>query len=69
MAYGSTDLSRPIASYQKQSEGGFGGLLGYNFGLLTLQVYATTEVFKRNYEGRDTRGWFRMIIPLWKPSS
>lgn len=24
---------------------------------------------RRNYGGRDTRGWFRMIIPLWKPSS
>jgi Putative MetA-pathway of phenol degradation len=69
VAYGSTDLSRPIASYQKQSEGAVGGLLGYDFGPLSLQVYATTEVFERNYGGRDTRGWFRMIIPLWKPSS
>jgi hypothetical protein len=68
VAYGSTDLSRPIASYQKQSEGA-GGLLGYDFGPLSLQVYATTEVFERNCGGRDTRGWFRMIIPVWKPSS
>ena len=69
MAYASTDLSRPIASYQKQSHAAAGGLLGHNFGPLALQVYATTAVFERNYGGRDPRGWFRMIIPLWKPSS
>ena len=29
-----SDLSRPIASYQKQREGAVGGLLGYDFGPL-----------------------------------
>jgi hypothetical protein len=24
-------------------------------------------VVEHNYGGRDTRGWFRMIIPLWTP--
>ena len=69
MAYGSTDLTSPIAAYQKQSQFAVGGLFGYDFGPLKLQVFATTEVYERNYGGRDTRGWFRMSIPIWKPAA
>jgi hypothetical protein len=67
VAYASTDLTRPIASYQKQSQFAVGGLFGYDFGPLTLQFYATTDVAQRNYGGLDTRGWFRLIVPLWTP--
>jgi hypothetical protein len=67
VAFGNTDVTRPIASYQKQSQFAAGGLVGYDFGPLTLQVYATTDVVERNYGGRATRGWLRMIIPLWTP--
>jgi hypothetical protein len=69
VAYGSTDLTRPIASYQKQSQFAVGGLMGYDFGPIKLQAYATTEVVEHNYGGRDTRGWLRMIIPLWTPEA
>jgi hypothetical protein len=65
VAYGSTDLTRPIGGYQKQGSIAVGGLLGYDFGPVNLQAYATTEVVERNYGGRDTRGWLRVIIPLW----
>jgi Putative MetA-pathway of phenol degradation len=68
VAYGSTDLTSPIASYQKQSQFAAGGLFGYDFGPLSLQVYATTDVVEHNYGGRDTRGWLRMTIPLWTPA-
>ena len=67
MAYGSTDLNSPIASYQKQSQFAVGGLFGYDFGPLKVQFYATTDVYQRNYGGEDTRGWFRIIVPLWTP--
>jgi hypothetical protein len=68
VAYGSTDLTRPVVNYQKQSEIAVGGLLGYDFGSVKVQAYVTTEVMEQNYEGgRDTRGWFRLIIPLWMP--
>ena len=67
VAYGSSDLSHPIASYQQQTQVAVGGLFGYDFGPLTLQAYATTDVVEHNYGGRDTRGWFRMVIPLWTP--
>jgi hypothetical protein len=69
VAFGSTDLTSPIAGYQRQSQFAVGGLIGYDFGPITLQAYATTEVAERNYGGRDTRGWFRMIIPIWTPSA
>jgi hypothetical protein len=67
VAYGSSDLTRPIAGYQQQTQFAAGALFGYDFGLLTLQAYATTDVVEHNYGGRDTRGWFRVIIPLWTP--
>ena len=63
----SDTLRSPIASYQQQTQFAVGGLFGYDFGPLTLQAYATTDVVEHNYGGRDTRGWFRMIIPLWTP--
>jgi hypothetical protein len=68
VAYGSTDLTSPIAGYLKQSQFAAGGLFGYDFGPLKLQVYATTDVVEHNYGGRDTRGWFRVIVPLWTPA-
>jgi hypothetical protein len=68
VAYGSADLTRPVVNYQKQSEIAVGGLLGYDFGSVTVQAYATTEVMEHNYTGgRDTRGWLRLVIPLWTP--
>ena len=67
VAYGNADLTSPIASYQKQSRFDAGGLVGYDFGPIKLQAYATTDVVEHNYGGRGTRGWFRMIIPLWTP--
>jgi hypothetical protein len=67
VAYGSTDLNRPVVGYQKQSQIAVGGLIGYDFGPLTLQTYVTTEVSENNYGARDTRGWARIILPLGNP--
>ena len=64
VAYGSADLNRPIAGYLKQNQFAVGGLIGYDFGPLTLQAYVTTEVSENNYGGRDTRGWARISLPL-----
>jgi hypothetical protein len=65
VGFGSTDLTSPIAGYQKQSQFAAGGYFGYDFGPVTLGGYVTTDVVENNYGGRDTRGWFRMVIPLW----
>jgi hypothetical protein len=48
IAFGATDLRRPISGYQKQSQFAVGWLMGYDFGPITLQACATTEVFERN---------------------
>jgi hypothetical protein len=64
VAFGSTDLTRPIAGYLKQSQFAVGGLIGYDFGPVTLQAYVTTDVAENNSGGRDTRGWGRIILPL-----
>jgi hypothetical protein len=63
----STDLSSPIAGYLKQSQFAVGGLIGYDFGPLTLQAYLTTDVYEKNYGGHDTRIWGRIIVPLGNP--
>src|SRR5262249_48499031 len=64
VAYGSTDLNRPILTYQKQSQIAIGGFVGYDFAPHPLQTYVTTEVVENNYGGRDPRGWARIILPL-----
>lgn len=69
VGYGSSDLSTPIAGYARQSQIALGGLLGYDFGPVTLQAYLTHDVYQQNYGGYDTRGWARVIIPLWTPST
>jgi hypothetical protein len=68
VAFGSTDLSQPIPTYQKQSQFAVGGLVGYDFGPLTLQAYLTRDVVEHNYGGFDTRVWGRVIIPIWTPA-
>jgi hypothetical protein len=67
VGFGSSDLNRPVPTYLKQSQFALGGLVGYNFGKLVTQFYVTTDVTEHNYGGKDTRGWFRIILPLGDP--
>jgi hypothetical protein len=64
VGFGSSDLNEPVLGYQKQSQFATGGLLGYDFGPVVLQGYITTDVYEKNYGGRDIRGWARIILPL-----
>ena len=64
VGFGSADLNSPVFGYQKQSQFATGGLLGYDFGPVVLQGYITTDVYEKNYGGRDIRGWARIILPL-----
>ena len=63
VAYGSWDLTSP-RGLAEQRQFNVGGLVGYDFGPVTLQTYVTTGVFQDNYGGNDTRVWSRVIIPL-----
>lgn len=65
VGFGSADLDAPIPTYRKQSQIAIGGLIGYNFGVLDLQLKLTRDVMEVNYGGYDTRGWANVIIPLW----
>lgn len=65
VGFGSTDLSSPYAGYARQSQFALGGLVGYNFGPVTLQLKLTTDVAEQNYGGNDTRLWANIIIPIW----
>jgi hypothetical protein len=51
------------------SQVSLGGLVGYTFGDVTTEVFATRSVESRNQiaQGNDTRIWGRIIIPLWNP--
>lgn len=65
IAFGSGDLNRPFLGYQKQMQIAVGGFVGYNFGKFTLQGYVSRDVEIRNYTGRETRGFARLIVPLY----
>jgi hypothetical protein len=65
----STDINKPYARYAQQSQFALGGLVGYNFGGITLQAYVTRDVYQSNYGSYETRGWLRAIVPLWNPEA
>lgn len=67
VAYGSWDVSHPIDTYRQQRQFAVGGLVGYDFGNVTLQSYLTTNVSEDNFGGTDTRYWTRVIIPFGNP--
>ena len=69
VAFGSADLTRPTPTYLKQRQLAVGGLVGYDFGPVRAQVFATREVHERNYGGLDTRVWGRLTIPIWTAST
>jgi hypothetical protein len=67
VAYFSSDLSTPVPRYEKQSQFAAGGLIGYWFGPVILQAYVTSDLYERNFGGKDVRAWARIAIPLGNP--
>ncbi len=64
VAFGSIDLPTNVATYRHQGQFAVGGLVGYNFGPVNVQAYVTRDVVERNYGGKETRGWLRVIVPF-----
>jgi hypothetical protein len=62
-----TDISTPFPGYLRQSKAAMGGLVGYWFGPFILQIYATAELYEKNYGGKDKRLWSRLVVPLGNP--
>lgn len=74
VAYGVWDLNSPSVGYlgggKKQSEFAVGALYGYFLGnLVQIQGRLTTDVYQRNYGGRDTRLTVMAVFPLWTPAA
>ncbi|MCJ2111580.1 transporter [Methylobacterium sp. E-025] len=73
VAYGFTDLpvnrNRALyANYRRDGTFAAGGLVGYDFGVFKAQVFVTRTVADANVGGafsNETRGWFRIIAPLY----
>jgi hypothetical protein len=51
------------------SQFSLGGLVGYSFGSVTAEIFATRSLVAENQVGggKDTRLWTRLIVPLWNP--
>jgi hypothetical protein len=72
VGYGAWDIeTTPInAGVGKASAVGIGGLVGYNFGVVDLQLRATHQIVTHgdsNYGREDTRVWSTLVIPIWNP--
>jgi len=82
VAFGSWDVSNISYNparypYGRQMQFAVGGLVGYDFGPVTIQSYLTHDVASRNYianagtplahETYETRLFLRAIVPLWNP--
>src|SRR5258708_37568504 len=68
--YASTDLNgaaRNLFGAAKQNQIALGGLVGYDFGPATAQVYLTRTVTETNYTCLDTRLFAPACVPLSYP--
>ncbi|GFO81602.1 transporter [Methyloceanibacter sp.] len=63
VGYASSDLDSAGRGF-KQSQVAVGGLVGYNFGPLTLQGKLTQDVYEENYGAKETAFWTNIIIPI-----
>ena len=63
VGYASSDLDSAGRGYQ-QSQVAVGGLVGYNFGPLTMQGKLTQDVYEKNYGANETAFWTNIIIPI-----
>jgi hypothetical protein len=73
---GSTDfdvpnLPNPHSGYTaaplSQAQFAVGGLMGYNFGPVIMQLIVATDVYTQNYNAKETQGILHVIVPVWAP--
>lgn len=64
VAFASTDLPTRVAGYRPDSQVAAGGLVGYDFGPVSVQAYLTRDLVQRNYGGSETRAWLRFVVPI-----
>jgi hypothetical protein len=66
------DISNGALSGGRNGQTELGGMVGYNFGPFTAQALVTQAIYTTVngiQDGRnETRGWLRLIVPLWSPN-
>ncbi|TAK49786.1 MAG: transporter [Xanthobacteraceae bacterium] len=71
VAFGSWEVSTPFIGYLRESSIEAGGLLGYDFGPVTIQGKLTRSLTTQNVlqlpanDATITRAFVNVIIPLW----
>ena len=65
-----TDIQNTPGAGGRFAEVALGGMVGYNFGTFTLQGMVTRDVLRTVNGssagvGKETRGWLRLIVPLY----
>jgi hypothetical protein len=78
VGYGAWDIQQvalntdAFGNFRGNEEIGFGGVLGYNFGVVNMQLKLTHEFITNgidsNYGRHDTRIWSVFVIPIWNPT-
>lgn len=70
IGYGTVNLDTSARSLAFNNRGNFslGGLIGYDFGPFTAQVYAARTVATAVRRGETTEVWGRLIVPLYSPT-
>jgi hypothetical protein len=66
VGFGTSDVNQRASAVQT-SQLALGGLVGYDFGPMSAQVFLTHDVYQKNLGGHETRGWLRIVVPLWSP--
>jgi hypothetical protein len=64
IAFGSHDLSSPVAGYQKNTQFALGALVGYKIGPTMLQIKLSRDVSEVGYGARETRLWLNWVVPI-----
>jgi hypothetical protein len=77
VGFGSTDFDVPnkpnitaiggLTYPNTQAQFAVGGLMGYNFGVLIMQLVVATDVWTQNYNAKETEGLLRVVVPVWRP--
>ncbi|GJD95381.1 transporter [Methylobacterium iners] len=70
IGYGTVNLDTSVGSLAAGNRGSFslGGLIGYDFGPVTAQVYAATTVVTSVRRSETVEVWGRLIVPLYSPT-
>ena len=68
VGYGTVNVGDAAAIVGRGGRFALGGLIGYDFGPFTAQIYVARDVVTSVAGTESTDGWFRIIAPLYSPT-